>query len=64
MPHPLAHLKPTLYRVHPSSSGSWSLAGLVKDSDVEAITVLNEVDAKIELDKLGDILSRTCHRKI
>jgi len=40
---------------------SWSLAGLVKDSDVEAITVLDEVEAKIELEKLGDILGRTNH---
>jgi hypothetical protein len=41
--------------------GSWSLAGLVKDSDVEAVTVLDEVEAKMELEKLGDVLRRT-HR--
>jgi hypothetical protein len=28
--------------------GSWSLSRLVKDSDVEAVTVLDEVEAKIE----------------
>ena len=32
--------------------GSWSLTRLVKDLDVEAVTVLDEVEAKIELEKL------------
>lgn len=44
--------------------GSWSLAGLVKDSDVAAVAVLDEVEAKIELDRLGDVLSRTCRGKV
>ncbi|EDR11839.1 uncharacterized protein LACBIDRAFT_313687 [Laccaria bicolor S238N-H82] len=44
--------------------GSWSLAGLVKDSDVEAVAVLDDVTAKIELEKLGDILSRTRRGKL
>ncbi|EDR07903.1 uncharacterized protein LACBIDRAFT_327684 [Laccaria bicolor S238N-H82] len=44
--------------------GSWSLAGLVKDSDVEAVTVLDEVQAKVELERLGDVLSKMHHGKI
>ena len=35
------------------------LAGLVKDSDLQAVTVLDEIAAKLELEKLGEILSRT-----
>lgn len=34
--------------------GSWSLAGLVKDEDVEAVARLDEVDARIELNKLAE----------
>ncbi|KIK05954.1 hypothetical protein K443DRAFT_90478, partial [Laccaria amethystina LaAM-08-1] len=44
--------------------GSWSLAGLVKDLDVEAVAVLDNVAAKIELEKLGDVLSRTHRGKV
>lgn len=44
--------------------GSWSLAGLVKDSDVEAVAVLDDVTAKIELEKLGNVLSRTRRGKV
>ena len=36
--------------------GSWSLLGLVRDEDVEAVARLDEVDAQMELNKLGDIL--------
>jgi len=36
--------------------GSWSLLGLVRDEDVEAVTRLDEVDVQVELNKLGDIL--------
>ena len=34
--------------------GFWSLLGLVKDEDVEAVARLNEVDAQVELNKLAD----------
>ena len=36
--------------------GSWSLLGLVKDEDVEAVVRLNKVVAQVELNKLADIL--------
>jgi hypothetical protein len=36
--------------------GSWSLLGLVRDKDVEAVARLDEVDVQVELNKLGDIL--------
>jgi hypothetical protein len=35
--------------------GSWSLLGLVRDEDIEAVARLDEVDAQMELNKLGDI---------
>ena len=34
--------------------GSWSLAGLVKDEDVEAVSRLDEVDARVELKRLAE----------
>lgn len=39
--------------------GSWSLAGLVKDEDVKAVGVLDEVAGELELDKLAEVLSKT-----
>ncbi|KAF8219717.1 hypothetical protein L208DRAFT_1338327, partial [Tricholoma matsutake] len=36
--------------------GSWSKLGLVWDEDVEAVARLDEVDAQVELNKLGDML--------
>lgn len=39
--------------------GSWSLAGLVKDDDVKAVAVLNDVDVELELDKLANVLGKT-----
>jgi hypothetical protein len=36
--------------------GSWSPLGLVRDEDVEAVARLDEVDAHMELNKLGGIL--------
>ena len=36
--------------------GSWSLMGLVRDEDVLAIARLDEVEACIELEKLGNVL--------
>jgi len=44
--------------------GSWSLAGLVKDSDVETVAVLDNVDAQVELERLGDVLSKTHHGRV
>jgi hypothetical protein len=35
---------------------SWSLLGLVRDEDVEAIAWLDDIDAQVELNKLGDVL--------
>ncbi|KAF8235489.1 hypothetical protein L208DRAFT_1256621, partial [Tricholoma matsutake] len=37
--------------------GSWSLMGLVRDEDVEAIARLDDMDVQIELNKLGDSLN-------
>jgi len=59
----------------PEADSLWSPPELFSASVVEfgwtsqrfgcgAVTVLNKVDVKIELDKLRDILSRTCRRKI
>jgi hypothetical protein len=36
--------------------GSWSKLGLVQNEDVEAIARLDEADAQVELNKLGDML--------
>lgn len=36
--------------------GSWSLKGLVRDEDVTSVAMLDEIQGKIELDKLGDLL--------
>lgn len=36
--------------------GSWSLMGLVRDSDVDAVVSLDEIQEKIELDTLKDRL--------
>jgi len=36
--------------------GSWSLLGLVRDEDVEAVVKLDEIDAQAELSQLGDKL--------
>jgi len=36
--------------------GSWSLLGLVWDEDVEAVSEMNDIDAKAELNRLGHIL--------
>ena len=33
--------------------GSWSLVGLVKDEDVRGVALLDDIQGKIELDKLG-----------
>ena len=46
---------------NPLMLSSSLVAGLVKNSDVEAVKVLDKVEAKVELEKLGDILSRTNH---
>jgi hypothetical protein len=35
------------------------LAGLVKDEDVKAVAVLDEVESKLELDKLAKVLGKT-----
>jgi hypothetical protein len=35
--------------------GSWSQAGLVRDEDVEAVVKLDEVDARVELNKLAEV---------
>ena len=39
--------------------GSWSLAGLVKDGDVKAVAVLDEVEVEVELGKLAKVLGKT-----
>ncbi|KXN92375.1 hypothetical protein AN958_08094 [Leucoagaricus sp. SymC.cos] len=39
---------------------SWSLAGLVKDKDVEVVAILDEVSSQMELDRLANMLSKTC----
>ena len=39
--------------------GSWSLAGLVLDEDVAAIALLDEVEGKLELDRLAHVLGKT-----
>ena len=39
--------------------GSWSLAGLVKDDDVKAVAVLDDVEVELELDKLANVLGKT-----
>jgi len=36
--------------------GSWSLLGLVRDEDVEAVSEMNDIDAEAELNRLGHIL--------
>jgi hypothetical protein len=36
--------------------GSWSLMGLVRDDNVKAVAVLDEIQGQFELDKLGDLL--------
>ena len=36
--------------------GSWSLMGLVRNEDVKAIALLDEIQGKIELEKLGELL--------
>lgn len=36
--------------------GSWSLMGLVKDEDVTAIAKMDEVEGRIELERLGKML--------
>ncbi|KAF8234906.1 hypothetical protein L208DRAFT_1259461, partial [Tricholoma matsutake] len=36
--------------------GSWSQLGLVRDEDDEAIARLDEVDAQMELNRLGNIM--------
>lgn len=40
--------------------GSWSLAKFVKDSDVAAVAVLDDVAGQIELERLAEMLSKTC----
>ena len=39
--------------------GSWSLAGLVKDDDVKAVAVLDDIEVELELDKLANVLGKT-----
>lgn len=39
--------------------GSWSLAGLVLDEDMEAMAMLNEIEGKLELDRLVHVLGKT-----
>ena len=36
--------------------GFWSLVGLVRDEDVQAVAKLDEIDAQMELDRLADII--------
>jgi hAT family C-terminal dimerisation region len=36
--------------------GSWSLIGLVRDDDVKAVASLDEIQGRIELEKLGELL--------
>ena len=36
--------------------GSWSLKGLERDEDVTSVALLDEIQGKIELEKLGDLL--------
>lgn len=36
--------------------GSWSLMGLVKDEDVTAVAGMDEVEGRIELERLGEML--------
>lgn len=38
--------------------GSWSLMGMVRDEDVMAVADMDEVEGRIELERLGDILER------
>ena len=38
---------------------SWSLAGLVLDEDIAAIALLDEVEGKLELDRLAHVLGKT-----
>lgn len=35
--------------------GSWSLKGLVRDEDVTAVALMDEIQSQIELDKLGEL---------
>lgn len=37
--------------------GSWSLMGLVRDENVEAVAKLDEVDTQLELNRLADIIN-------
>ncbi|KAF8230615.1 hypothetical protein L208DRAFT_1281038, partial [Tricholoma matsutake] len=36
--------------------GSWSVMGLVRDDDINAVAIMNEVEGQIELDGLADVL--------
>ena len=36
--------------------GSWSLMGLVRDDDVNAVAMMDEVEGLVELDRLADVL--------
>ena len=36
--------------------GNWSLLGLVQDEDVEAVVRMDDVDAQVELNRLGKVL--------
>lgn len=36
--------------------GSWSLLGMVRDEDVNAVAKMDEVEGRIEMERLGDIL--------
>ena len=40
---------------------SWSLAGLVKDGNVKAVAILDEVEVEVELGKLANVLGKTYH---
>jgi hypothetical protein len=39
--------------------GSWSLLGLVRDEDVEVVARMDDVDAQVELNRLGKVLTAT-----
>jgi len=36
--------------------GNWSLLGLVRDEDVEAVARMDDIDAQVELNRLGKVL--------
>ncbi|KIL55786.1 hypothetical protein M378DRAFT_90327, partial [Amanita muscaria Koide BX008] len=42
--------------------GSWSLLDLVRDEDVRAVVNMDEVEGRIELEKLGVVLQIRSHR--